>query len=64
MSGLDPQGPSQPSLDQAYTTPGNPAQKDPKEQVQTEFNATDNAATVDQRIPTKQATDAEGLRYA
>ncbi|KAI4916512.1 hypothetical protein J4E85_010167 [Alternaria conjuncta] len=64
MSGLDPQGPSQPSLDQAYTTPGNPAQKDPKEQVQTEFNATDNAATVDQRIPTKQATDAEGLRNA
>ncbi|KAH6878893.1 hypothetical protein BKA58DRAFT_105125 [Alternaria rosae] len=64
MSGLDPQGPSQPSLNQAYITPGNPAQKDPKEQVQTEFNATDNAATVDQRIPTKQATDAEGLRNA
>jgi hypothetical protein len=64
MSGLDPKGPSQPSLDQAYTTPGNPAQKDPKEQVQTEFNAADNSASVDQRIPTKQATDAEGLRNA
>jgi len=64
MSALDPKGSSQPSLNQAYTTPGNPAQKDPKEQAQTEFNASDNAATVDQRIPTKQATDAEGLRNA
>ena len=64
MSALDPKGSSQPSLSQAYTTPGNPAQKDPKEQAQTEFNASDNAATVDQRIPTKQATDAEGLRNA
>ena len=64
MAALDPKGPSQPSIDQAYTTPGNPAQKDPKEQVQTEFNATDNTANVEQRIPTKQATDAEGLRNA
>ncbi|KAF1946263.1 hypothetical protein EJ02DRAFT_394444 [Clathrospora elynae] len=64
MSGLDPKGPSQPTQDQAYTTPGNPAQKDPTEQQQTQFNAADNSASVDQRIPTKQATDAQGLQNA
>ncbi|USP77136.1 hypothetical protein yc1106_04410 [Curvularia clavata] len=64
MSALDPKGPSQPSLDQAYATASNPVQKDPKEQVQSEFNASDNAAMVDQRIPTKQASDADGLRNA
>jgi hypothetical protein len=64
MSGLDPKGPSQPSIDQAYTTPGNPAQKDPQETAQSEFNAADNTASVEQRLPTKQATDAQGLRNA
>ncbi|KAF1832927.1 hypothetical protein BDW02DRAFT_553628 [Decorospora gaudefroyi] len=61
---MDPKGPSQPSLSQAYTTPGNPAQKDPQESTATEFNATDNSASVDQRLPTKQATDAQGLQNA
>lgn len=60
MSGLDPQGPSQPTLNQAYTTPGNPVSKDPSEQLQSEFNATDNSAAVDKRIPTKQASDGQG----
>jgi hypothetical protein len=64
MSAQDPKGASQPSLNQAYTTPGNPAQKDPKEQQETSFNAGDNSASVDQRIPTKQATDAQGDRNA
>ncbi|KAJ4372426.1 hypothetical protein N0V83_004200 [Neocucurbitaria cava] len=64
MSGLDPKGPSQPTQDQAYTTPGNPASSNPAEQQQSEFNAADNSASVDQRIPTKQASDEAGLRNA
>ncbi|KAF2132586.1 hypothetical protein P153DRAFT_283788 [Dothidotthia symphoricarpi CBS 119687] len=60
MSGLDPQGPSQPTLNQAYTTPGNPASKDPTEKSESEFNASDNSAIVDKRVPTKQASDAQG----
>jgi hypothetical protein len=63
-SGQQPTGPSQPTLNQAYTTPGNPADKDPTEQAQSGFNAADNSATVEQRIPTKQASDAQGLENA
>lgn len=33
-SGLDPKGPSQPNLDAAYTTAGNPATKEPAEKAQ------------------------------
>ncbi|KAF1912301.1 hypothetical protein BDU57DRAFT_458327 [Ampelomyces quisqualis] len=64
MSGLDPKGPSQPTLNQAYTTPGNPASQNPAEHAQASFNAADNSASVDQRIPTKQASDSQGLRNA
>jgi hypothetical protein len=61
---MDPSGPSQPSINAAYTTTGNPASKDPQETQQSEFNAADNSASVDQRIPTKQATHEQGLRNA
>jgi hypothetical protein len=64
MSGLDPKGPSQPTLNQAYTTPGNPASQNPAEHAQASFNAADNSASVDQRIPTKQASDNQGLENA
>ncbi|KAH7408301.1 hypothetical protein DE146DRAFT_752437 [Phaeosphaeria sp. MPI-PUGE-AT-0046c] len=64
MSGLDPKGPSQPTLNQAYTTPGNPASQNPAEHAQASFNAADNSASVDQRIPTKQASDSQGLANA
>jgi hypothetical protein len=63
-SGQQPTGPSQPTLNQAYTTPGNPADKDPTEKAQSGFNAADNSASVEQRIPTKQASDAQGLENA
>lgn len=43
---LNPTGPSQPSLNQAYTTPGNPAQKEPAEQAQSNINASTNTAKV------------------
>ncbi|KAF2498649.1 hypothetical protein BU16DRAFT_524740 [Lophium mytilinum] len=42
MSDLDPQGSSQPTLDQAYTTPGNAAGKNPAEDRQTAQNARSN----------------------
>ncbi|KAF2831070.1 hypothetical protein CC86DRAFT_442925 [Ophiobolus disseminans] len=64
MSGLDPKGPSQPTLNQAYETPGNPASQNPVEQKQASFNASDNSASVDQRIPIKQASDSQGLENA
>jgi hypothetical protein len=64
MSGLDPKGPSQPTLNQAYTTPGNPASQNPAEKEQASFNAADNSASVEQRIPTKQASDNQGLENA
>lgn len=57
MSALDPTGPSQPTLNQAYTTPGNPATKDPSEQLQTDQNALDDSRPVDQRVPQTQATE-------
>jgi len=44
--GLNPTGPSQPSLDQVYETAGNPAQKEPAEQAQSQSNANNNAPAV------------------
>lgn len=64
MSGLSPTGPSQPTQDQAYETPGNPASANPNEKAAQSFNASDNSASVDQRIPQKQASDAAGDRNA
>ncbi|EMD63256.1 hypothetical protein COCSADRAFT_38122 [Bipolaris sorokiniana ND90Pr] len=64
MSALSPSAPSQPTTSQAYTTPGNPTEKTPQEQSQATFNASDNAAFADQRIPTKQATHEQGLQNA
>jgi hypothetical protein len=64
MSALSPTGPSQPTQDQAYETPGNPASANPVEKSQQGFNASDNSASVDQRIPQKQASDAAGDRNA
>jgi hypothetical protein len=56
MSALDPSGASQPTLNQAYTTPGNPASKDPTEKSQTAANAQDDSEQVEQRVPREQAT--------
>lgn len=64
MSDQSPLNASQPAQSTAYTTPGNPTQKNPAEQSQTSFDASDSAAAVDQRIPTKQSSDAQGLRNA
>lgn len=59
MSGLDPSGPAQPNLNQAYEARDNPATKDPKEQAQGQLNK--NAASnleniTDQRIPREQSS--------
>ena len=64
MSALSPTGPSQPTQDQAYQTPGNPASANPSEKAAQGFNASDNSASVDQRVPQKQASDAAGDRNA
>jgi hypothetical protein len=64
MSALSPTGPSQPTQDQAYETPGNPASANPAEKSAPGFNASDNSASVDQRIPQKQASDAAGHHNA
>lgn len=40
---LNPTGPSQPTLNQAYSTPGNPATKEPAEKAQAGANAYDAA---------------------
>jgi hypothetical protein len=65
MSGLEPTGPSQPTLNQAYTTPGNPATKEPVEEAQTNANASDTSKAVDKRIPNEQvAPGTEGQAKA
>ncbi|KAL1651335.1 hypothetical protein SLS58_000674 [Diplodia intermedia] len=58
---LNPTGPSQPTLDQAYTTPGNPATHNPAERAAAGTTARANADSpaVDQRIPTKQTASAD-----
>lgn len=43
---LNPTGPSQPNLDAAYETKGNPASKEPAEERQAQRNATDNSQQV------------------
>ncbi|KAL1302499.1 hypothetical protein AAFC00_002888 [Neodothiora populina] len=55
MSGLDPQGPAQPSLNQAYTTPGNPVSREPAEKAQSNINSHSDAPTTDKRIHSEQA---------
>ncbi|WPG97636.1 Hypothetical protein R9X50_00041600 [Acrodontium crateriforme] len=52
--GLNPTGPSQPSRNQVYETTGNAASKEPTEQRASQFNAQDNSASIDQRVPQKQ----------
>jgi len=37
---LNPAGPAQPTLNQVYSTPGNPATKEPAEKAQASENAT------------------------
>lgn len=61
MSALSPTGPSQPTQNQAYTTPGNPSTKTPAESTQTAATSSQNAGStpVDQRIPTKQADESQ-----
>jgi hypothetical protein len=59
MSALDPSGDSQPTLSQAYTTPGNPSSKNPSEAQQTAFNAADTSSPIDKRVPQKQAPESQ-----
>lgn len=57
MSDLNPTGPSQPTQEQAYTTPGNPATKTSTENAQSALNSNDNSKPVDKRIPATQSSE-------
>lgn len=59
MSDLNPTGPSQPTQEQAYTTPGNPASKTSAEVSQSALNSVNNSKPTDTRIPTKQVSEDE-----
>lgn len=57
QSALDPQGPSQPTLNTAYEVKGNAVDKEPAEKATAQANSTENSGSVvDQRIPTKQTS--------
>ena len=43
---MDPQGPSQPPLNTAYNTAGNPADQNPQEQRTAAVNASSNAGSL------------------
>ncbi|KAF2226607.1 hypothetical protein BDZ85DRAFT_230095 [Elsinoe ampelina] len=58
---IHPTGPSQPTLNQAYTTPGNPADQEPLEKAQASRLAKDKTSAVDKRTdndtaPIEEAT--------
>lgn len=55
MSGLDPKGPAQPTLDQSYEVAGNPATKEPAQQ-QAAYANQHAPAGHDRRVPTTQSS--------
>ncbi|KAF2088289.1 hypothetical protein K490DRAFT_64968 [Saccharata proteae CBS 121410] len=63
MSDLDPTGPSQPSLSDAYKTTGNPATKAPTESHAAAFNASAAAdssiPSTDTRVPSEQTSSID-----
>lgn len=61
MAALDPKGPSQPTVDQAYETPGNPVDKVPAEKQAANDNAQADTEVVERRVPQEQSTYAAPL---
>ncbi|KAF1999536.1 hypothetical protein P154DRAFT_523323 [Amniculicola lignicola CBS 123094] len=55
MSALDPSTDSQPILNQAYTTPGNPASANPVEQKQRRVQEDDDSEKLPHRNPQPQS---------
>jgi hypothetical protein len=64
MSNLNPQAPSQPTLNQAYTTPGNPVSQNPAESHAASQQSHDDSAPIDKRVPSDQASASSGLANA
>lgn len=61
MSALEPQGSSQPTQNQAYTTPGNAASKEPAEQREMAQNALLNKQSDDvESVPSQHHSQEEG----
>ncbi|KAI9702023.1 MAG: hypothetical protein M1836_001367 [Candelina mexicana] len=54
---MDPKGPAQPSLDQVYETPGNPASQTPSEARTASINAHTNTSKTSHRTPNDVSTD-------
>ena len=66
---MDPSGPAQPTLNQAYNTAGNPADQSAQEQRSSSINETSNSgAQVEQRqqgdVPVPSTHDGEGGQNA
>jgi len=62
MSNLKPQGSSQPTTNEAYTTPGNPVSKEPAEKRQAVENAHSNQQSDDiGRVPSQDLSQEEGI---
>lgn len=66
MSDLDPQGPAQPNLNQAYSTPGNPTDHTPEEKSHAPSHETTNSSVkTDSRsandisVPSTHSQDAQ-----
>ncbi|KAK6429664.1 hypothetical protein LTR95_014187 [Oleoguttula sp. CCFEE 5521] len=59
MSDAIPPTPSQPTLNQAYTTPGNPASTDPSEKAQASTNASDSTHGSENAVPQIQSTSSD-----
>lgn len=58
MAALEPQGPSQPTVDEAYKTSGNPVDKAPAEEQAANVNTQADTDVVERRVPQKQSTYA------
>ncbi|OQO06192.1 hypothetical protein B0A48_08780 [Cryoendolithus antarcticus] len=56
---IHPTAPSQPTLNQAYTTPGNPAQTDPSEKSQASINAKNSTNGSENAVPRTQSTSSD-----
>ena len=64
---MDPSGPAQPTLNQAYTTSGNPADQDPQEQHTASVNESTNAGSLVERrekgdipVPSSHGEEPQG----
>ena len=68
---MDPSGPAQPTLNQAYETAGNPADQDPQEKLSASIDESSNSgSTIEKReqgdipVPSTHGEEAQGSSLA